>query len=68
MYQWGVAMGIILSVCQQSRFGWQQTDGLQAFDARPLAVILLKVFFNLFLRSLPFKLKRKVLKAHEILS
>ena len=41
-------MGIILSVCQQSRFGWQQTDGLQAFDARPLAVILLKVFFQSF--------------------
>lgn len=41
-------MGIILSVCQQSRFGWQQTDGLQAFDARPLAVILSKVFFQSF--------------------
>lgn len=41
-------MGIILSVCQQSRFGWQQTDGLQAFDARPLADNTVEGLFQSF--------------------
>ena len=41
-------MGIILSVCQQSRFGWQQTDGLQAFDARPLADNTVEGLFSIF--------------------
>ena len=63
MYQWGVAMGIILSVCQQSRFGWQQTDGLQAFDARPLAAILLKVFFQSFPALSAIQIKKKGLES-----